>query len=131
MSVQSIAAKPPVVDPALAPRAAAPAALLPPPVEGIGAVRNAAAPSAAASESAQPAASARDALLHAVNELRTAIAPVEQNLLFSIDEDTERTVVKVVDATTDEVIRQIPSEEVLAITKALDKLQGVLIQQKA
>ncbi|WP_332674104.1 flagellar protein FlaG [Aromatoleum sp.] len=130
MSIQSIAANPPLVDPSLSPRAA-PAVPLPPAAEGIGAVRSPTAPSAAASESTQPAASARDALLHAVNELRAAIAPVEQNLLFSIDEDTECTVVKVVDATTDEVIRQIPSEEVLAITKALDKLQGVLIQQKA
>lgn len=131
MSIQSIAAKPPVIDPALAQRAAAPAPASLPAADGIGAARSAAAPGAAASGSAQPADAARDALLHAVNELRAAIAPVEQNLLFSIDEDTERTVVKVVDATTDEVIRQIPSEEVLAISKALDKLQGVLIQQKA
>lgn len=67
----------------------------------------------------------------AVDEVREALAPVAQNLLFSIDEDTGRTVVKVVDKTTDEVIRQIPSEEILAISKALDKLQGVLLQQKA
>jgi len=50
---------------------------------------------------------------------------------FPFDDDTGRTVVKVVDASTDEVIRQIPSEEVLAIAKALDKLQGVLIKQEA
>ena len=131
MSIHSIAAKPPVVDPALAPRAAAPTPAALPVADGIGAARRAAASAAATSGSAQPTGPARDALLHAGNELRAAIAPVEQNLLFSIDEDTERTVVKVVDAATDEVIRQIPSEEVLAIAKALDKLQGVLIQQKA
>ena len=54
-----------------------------------------------------------------------------QNLRFSIDDDTGRTIVKVVDMQTDEVIRQMPSKEVLAISKAIDKLQGLLIQQKA
>jgi flagellar protein FlaG len=73
----------------------------------------------------------REALLQAVDEVRKAIEPVAQDLLFSIDDDTGHTVVKVVDASTDEVIRQIPSAEVLAIAKALDKLQGVLIKQEA
>ncbi len=57
--------------------------------------------------------------------------PVAQNLLFSIDDDTGRTIVKIVDSQTDEVIRQMPSEEVLAISKAIDKLQGLLIKQQA
>jgi len=73
----------------------------------------------------------RETLLQAVDEVRKAIEPVAQDLLFSIDNDTGRTVVKVVDSSTDKVIRQIPSEEVLAISKALDKLQGVLIKQDA
>lgn len=67
----------------------------------------------------------------ALGEVRKALTPVAQDLLFSIDEDTGKTVVKVVDAATDEVIRQIPSEEIIAIAKALDKLQGLLLQQKA
>lgn len=73
----------------------------------------------------------RETLLQAVDEVQKAIAPVAQNLLFSIDDDTGRTIVKVVDAQTDEVIRQMPSEEVLAISKAIDNLKGLLIQQKA
>jgi len=40
-------------------------------------------------------------------------------------------VVKVVDLETKEVIRQIPSPEVLEIAKAVDQLQGLLIRQKA
>jgi flagellar protein FlaG len=67
----------------------------------------------------------------ALEEVREALAPVAQNLLFSLDEDSGRTVIKIVDSATDEVIRQIPSEEILAIAKALDKLQGVLIRQQA
>ncbi len=67
----------------------------------------------------------------ALDEVRDAISPVAQNLQFSIDDDTGKTLIKVVDASTDEVIRQIPSEEIVAIAKALDKLQGVLIKQQA
>ena len=67
----------------------------------------------------------------AMEDVRNAIAPVAQDLLFSIDEDTGKTIVKVVDASTDEVIRQIPSEEIISIAKALDKLQGLLVEQKA
>tara|TARA_R110001583_G_scaffold195420_1_gene373002 strand:- start:9042 stop:9242 length:201 start_codon:yes stop_codon:yes gene_type:complete len=66
-----------------------------------------------------------------MEEVRNAITPVAQDLLFSIDEDTGKTIVKVVDASTDEVIRQIPSEEIITIAKALDNLQGLLLQQKA
>ena len=67
----------------------------------------------------------------ALDEVREALAPVAQNLRFSLDEDSGRTVIKIVDSATDEVIKQIPSEEILAIAKALDKLQGVLIRQQA
>ncbi|GAA5786467.1 hypothetical protein GCM10007860_05450 [Chitiniphilus shinanonensis] len=53
------------------------------------------------------------------------------SLRFSIDEDTEMVVVKVMDGETDEVIRQIPSEEVLAIAKAIDQFRGMLIKEQA
>lgn len=72
----------------------------------------------------------RDALLQAIDEVQKVITPVAQNLRFSIDQDTGQTVVKVVDAQTDQVIRQMPSEEVLAMSKAIDKLKGLLVQQK-
>ena len=67
----------------------------------------------------------------ALDEVRNALQPVAQNLLFSLDSDTGKTVIKIVDASTDEVIKQIPSEEILAISKALGKLQGLLVKQEA
>ncbi|WP_083446876.1 flagellar protein FlaG [Azoarcus sp. CIB] len=97
-----------------------------------GAISSPAAPQATQATSPPTAvAPTHEALIQAVAEVQKVLAPVAQNLLFSIDEDTGRTLVKVVDSTTDEVIRQIPSEELLAISKALDRLQGLLIQQKA
>lgn len=73
----------------------------------------------------------REELDRALDDVRKAVEPVARNLLFSIDDDSGRTIVKVVDNATKEVIRQIPSEEILSIAKALDRLKGLLIKQEA
>ncbi len=44
---------------------------------------------------------------------------VQQSLQFEVDADLGRTVVKLVDSKTGEVVRQIPSEELVAIAKKL------------
>jgi flagellar protein FlaG len=67
----------------------------------------------------------------AMEKMRDALPPVARNLQFSVDVETGRNVVKIVDATTNEVIRQMPSEELLAIAKALDSFTGLLLKQKA
>ena len=53
------------------------------------------------------------------------------NLQFTIDKDSGKTIVKVVDTQTSEVIRQIPSEELLALARSMSKTEGLLISQKA
>lgn len=70
-------------------------------------------------------------LKDATERVKDFVQTINRNLSFSIDNDTEQLVVKVVDSGTKEVIRQIPSEEMLAIAKALDKVQGLFVQQKA
>jgi flagellar protein FlaG len=72
----------------------------------------------------------QEQLAQAVTQIQDVIKQTAQSLQFSIDKDTGKTVVKVVDTDSKKVIRQIPSEEVLAIAKALDKLQGLLVKQK-
>lgn len=71
-----------------------------------------------------------------VSKLEQATQKINQamlanNLQFTVDKDTGINVVKVVDTVTKEVIRQFPSEEVLAIAKVLDQLQGLLLREKA
>lgn len=66
-----------------------------------------------------------------VEKINKTVQAMARNLQFSVDESTQMSVVKVVDVETKDVIRQIPSEEVLAIAKALDKLQGLLFKEKA
>ncbi|MBK7325427.1 MAG: flagellar protein FlaG [Propionivibrio sp.] len=48
------------------------------------------------------------------------------NLEFSMDDSTGKTVIKVVDSSTHELIRQIPSGRNAETARALDRLQGLL-----
>ncbi len=66
-----------------------------------------------------------------VDEIRRRIEPVDQNLLFSIDKETGKTIVRLIDSSTKEILRQIPSEELIAIARALGKGQSGLIERKA
>lgn len=73
----------------------------------------------------------RRKLQEGIKELNAFVKPYNTALGFSVDEESGKMVVKVTDNDTKEVIRQFPSEEALAITRALDKLKGLLIHQKA
>lgn len=66
--------------------------------------------------------------LRSINDLLESRSP---NLEFSVDKDSNRTVIKVVDKDSREVIRQMPTEEALQIAKALDRLQSMLIRETA
>jgi len=61
-----------------------------------------------------------------VRRLNELMAERERSLTFRVDEASGRTVITVLDATTREVVRQIPSEEVLALARALE-VSGALL----
>jgi flagellar protein FlaG len=94
--------------------------------------RNASVAPASATPIEQAAALPSEAQLKdAVSNINKSLQALSQDLVFSIDSDSNRTIVKVVDQKTNEVIRQIPSPEALEIAKALDTVQGLLIKQTA
>ncbi|MBY0499008.1 MAG: flagellar protein FlaG [Nitrosomonas sp.] len=72
-----------------------------------------------------------DQLHEAVGKIEKFSLAVQQNLKFSIDEDSGKTVIKVMDATTDEIVRQIPTEEVIDIARTLSKIHGALFNDRA
>lgn len=72
-----------------------------------------------------------DEVNEAVKQLNNAMKMLSQGLEFSVDEDVHKVVVKVVDQQTGDVIRQMPTKEALEIAKALDRVQGLLVKQKA
>jgi flagellar protein FlaG len=66
-----------------------------------------------------------------VEELNALMERLQTNLLFSIDDTTRRIVIKVIDANTQEVIRQIPPEETLRIASHISKLLGIFVNETA
>lgn len=64
-----------------------------------------------------------DELGNAVEDINQFVNSQGRTLNFSVDEESGKPVVKVVDFQTKEVIRQIPSEEVLTMAKAIKRLQ--------
>lgn len=81
---------------------------------------------------AQAAAHTNPAQLkQAIREINQTVQATARDLEFSVDPETRATVVKVIDHASGEVIRQIPAEETLEIARSLDRLQGLLLKQKA
>jgi flagellar protein FlaG len=78
----------------------------------------------------------REDVSAAVKKMNDAMLGSPQSLQFSIDEDSKDIVVKVIDQSTKEVVRQIPSKEALQIAKSLEKTmdkmqQGLFIDHSA
>jgi len=67
----------------------------------------------------------------AVAEINKSLQSKAQSLEFSIDDDSKRTIVKVIDQSTREVLRQIPTPEALQIAKSLANNKGLLVDQEA
>ncbi len=79
---------------------------------------------------AMPAADTR-ALRELVDKLRQTIGTTGQQVQFSIDQNTHQTVLRVTDAESGALLRQIPGDEALSMARILDRMQGILIRQKA
>ncbi len=81
----------------------------------------------------------REAVQKVVSELKAYVQSTQRNLDFQVDDKTGRVVVKVIDATNDQVIRQIPSEEMIAISRRIQEfldenqvdMRGMLLEIKA
>lgn len=54
----------------------------------------------------------------------------KSNLKFMMDPDSTKPVVQIVDQETQEVLKQIPSVEMLKIAKAIEKMQGILMSRE-
>ena len=68
---------------------------------------------------------------NAVADLNKVAQAASQGVRFSVDEDSGRTVVKVVDTQTDKVLRQIPTMEALKLWRSIEQMQGVMLRDTA
>lgn len=84
-------------------------------------------PGDGAAKGPEPSAAALESI---AGDWQRKLADVAPELRFSVDRSSGRSLIRVVDRTTDELIRQIPSEEVLAIGQAIDAFQNRLMQDQ-
>ena len=74
---------------------------------------------------------AEDKLPEVVAELNTMLQEMNRSIRFSVDDDSGRIVVKVIDMTNDEVIRQIPSEDMMSLIRHAGDSQSLLFNEEA
>ncbi len=66
-----------------------------------------------------------------VDDLNEFAQQVERQLQFSVDKQSGKTVIRVIDAATDELVRQIPADEILELQRRLGDVQGLLFKTEA
>lgn len=86
---------------------------------------------ATAQQGGIPARDGSTSVEEAFEEINAAMQAWDTGMRFEIDEDTHKVVVSIVDTKSGEVLRQIPSEEVLHIAKMITQFQGNLLSVKA
>jgi flagellar protein FlaG len=81
------------------------------------------------SQSSQPT---QEVIAKTAQQLQTFVQSMGRNLSFSVDGVTGYNVVRVVNPETGEVVRQLPSEELLKIAEAMQTINtSGLVNQKA
>ena len=73
----------------------------------------------------------RQELSELAEELSELVQVVRRELDFSVDEDSGRTVIRVVDSETGKLVRQIPPEEVLTLVARFRECQAGLVEEQA
>lgn len=73
----------------------------------------------------------RSELEQTVQDLNGLVQDLQRQVRFSLDDNSGEMIVKVVDRQTDNVIRQIPSEEVLQLREKLEQATGAIFKAEA
>lgn len=68
-------------------------------------------------------------VLESIENINKVMAGFSISVQFKIDPDYKELIVKVVEQETGQLIRQIPTEDVVKMSKAVDNLKGLLFAQ--
>ena len=85
----------------------------------------------ATQEKAAPVEPNTQAVKAAVEASNRVVQSLQSKIEFVTDDTSGEMLIKVIDPSNNELIRQIPSEEMLAISRALDRMQGLLVKSQA
>lgn len=80
---------------------------------------------------ASPEGKDGDPLEHALKDVNNALQAWSTGMRFDIDPEAQRVVVSIVDSTTGEVLRTVPSDAVIKIAKMIVQLQGQSVSTSA
>ena len=71
-------------------------------------------------------------LQNLADSINTTLKQNDLHLEFRVDTEAKKLVIKLMDTETGDVIRQIPSDEMLAISRSIGRFQqGLLLKQQA
>lgn len=71
----------------------------------------------------------REEIVQELDKLNKELEFMNRSIRFSVDEDSNEIVVKVVDKVSGEVISQIPSDEIINLKKRLEEMTGLLVEK--
>ncbi|MGH1462497.1 MAG: flagellar protein FlaG [Neptuniibacter sp.] len=66
----------------------------------------------------------------AIDRLNEMMKNSQRSLSYSVDNASDKVVVQVRDYTTDQIVRQIPTEEALKFAESLDRMLGMLFDEE-
>jgi flagellar protein FlaG len=73
-----------------------------------------------------------ESLERAITRINSYVQQVQRDLKFSVDDESGKTVIKVIDSESKELIRQIPEEVLLKVAQSIEEsLEGSLLEVKA
>jgi uncharacterized FlaG/YvyC family protein len=72
-----------------------------------------------------------DRIREKVQELEAALPKASNSLVFSVDEVLNRPVITVIDKKSGEVVRTLPSDEVIRVVHNIEKMKGILFEGKS
>lgn len=73
----------------------------------------------------------REQVESAVSAIHEFVQSVRRNVNFTLEDASGRVVVKVTDASSGDIIRQIPSEEALQLAESLEEVRSLLFKAEA
>jgi flagellar protein FlaG len=72
-----------------------------------------------------------EALHETVAAINDFMSQFKRTLNFSVDIAAGQTIIRVIDTSNDELVRQIPSEDFIAISKHIEQMNNLLFSEKA
>ena len=71
-----------------------------------------------------------DEIINTIETANKELIAYDRRFEFSIHEKTKQIMVKIIDVTNDEVIREIPPEKILDLVAAIWEISGIIVDER-